>query len=48
MRLLEERCAALDVKAIHLEVASHNDQAQKLYSASGFRSNDRQLLTKRI
>lgn len=38
----------LDVKALHLEVESHNIYANKLYINKGYRSNNRRLMTKKI
>lgn len=38
----------LKIKAIHLEVENRNTRATKLYLKSGFESNDRRLLSKKI
>jgi len=38
----------LGVRAVHLEVERANPSAQQLYRSSGFESNDRDLMTKRL
>ncbi|MBQ4822102.1 GNAT family N-acetyltransferase [Aquimarina sp. MMG016] len=38
----------LNIKAIHLEVEPHNENAYQLYSKKGFKPNGRTLLTKTI
>jgi diamine N-acetyltransferase len=48
MQMLEERARQLDVHAMHLEVERTNRRGEKLYINSGFSSNDRRLLTKRL
>ncbi len=48
MRFMFDQAKELDVQAIHLEVERTNAGGQKLYINTGFESNDRVLLTKRI
>ena len=45
---LEERCRALGVRALHLEVDPENRRALDVYRAAGFLDHDRRLMTKRI
>jgi GNAT superfamily N-acetyltransferase len=48
MNYVEEQAALLGVKTIHLEVEQHNVKGNKLYLKSGFRNNNRMLLTKKL
>lgn len=48
LALVEAAAAEAGARALHLEVESDNDGAARLYERSGFRSNDRRLLTKRL
>ncbi len=48
MNFLEKEAIDLDIKAIHLEVESHNENANRLYLKNGFKGNNRFLLTKRL
>jgi GNAT superfamily N-acetyltransferase len=45
---LEQACAALGVRALHLEVEHRNLAAQQFYRAIGFRDQDRYLMTRLI
>jgi ribosomal protein S18 acetylase RimI-like enzyme len=45
---LEERCGALGVRALHLEVGHENRRALEMYRRAGFVDHDRLLMTKRI
>ena len=45
---LEERCRALGVRALHLEVDHENRRALEMYRRAGFVDHDRLLMTKRI
>ncbi len=47
LKQLDQHAKALGIKAIHLEVENTNQRGQKLYLKSGYRGNDRSLLTKR-
>lgn len=44
----EERCRALGVRALHLEVERANSGAYNVYRRVGFVDHDRYLMTKRI
>jgi ribosomal protein S18 acetylase RimI-like enzyme len=48
LRVAEEACRELDVRALHLEVARTNAAAKRLYRASGFVDHDRYLMTKQL
>ncbi len=48
MDFIEAQCNVLNVNALHLEVEPHNINARKLYADKGFKTSDRQLMTKRI
>jgi ribosomal protein S18 acetylase RimI-like enzyme len=48
MEQVEAEARARGVQALHLEVARDNRAGQALYLRSGFRDNDRQLLSKRL
>lgn len=48
MHFIEEEAIKLNVRAIHLEVESHNKNANKLYLNHGFKANNRELLTKKL
>jgi diamine N-acetyltransferase len=43
---LAQTCAALDIRALHLEVERANKRAQAVYHQFGFVDHDRYLLTK--
>ena len=45
---LEERCRALGVRALHLEVDHQNRRALEMYRRAGFVDHARLLMTKRI
>lgn len=45
---LTDQAKLLGVNAIHLEVETHNEGGNKLYTKKGFEGNNRKLLTKRI
>ena len=40
--------SSLGVKAIHLEVETHNEAGSRLYNRLGFKGNNRALLTRRL
>lgn len=48
MDFIESESKKLEVKALHLEVEPHNENANRLYMNKGYRSNNRKLLTKKI
>lgn len=48
MDFIASEAERLKIKAIHLEVESHNLSATKLYEGKGYKSSNRRLLTKRI
>lgn len=48
MDFIESESKNLNINAIHLEVESHNEKAKRLYLNSGYKSNNRTLLTKKI
>lgn len=48
MDFIASEAKELGVKAIHLEVESHNVKARSLYLKKGYDANSRELLTKRI
>ncbi|MEM1135759.1 MAG: GNAT family N-acetyltransferase [Bacteroidota bacterium] len=48
MGFIEEHAKKLGVKAIHLEVESHNEKGNRLYVKQDYQGNNRSLLTKRI
>lgn len=41
LAFLQRQAAALNIVALHLEVARHNQPARRLYSRAGFRARDR-------
>ena len=45
---LDQKALILGVNAIHLEVEKTNEAGNQLYLKSGFKGNNRSLLTKRI
>jgi ribosomal protein S18 acetylase RimI-like enzyme len=45
---LERECAALGIRALHLEVETGNTRAQALYQSRGFQSKGRRMLSKRL
>ncbi len=46
LKQLEAEAAKLDVRAVHLEVESHNEAGKELYKKSGYRTNGRILMTR--
>lgn len=48
MDFLQQNSPELGIKALHLEVESHNPQAHRLYLKKGFRSGNRMLMTRRV
>lgn len=48
LKQLEAEASKLDVRAIHLEVESHNEAGKGLYKKSGYRTNGRILMTRTI
>ena len=48
LAFVEDVCRQLGVRALHLEVERENTRAYYLYSKSGFRDQQRYLMTKRI
>lgn len=48
LRVAEDACRELGVRALHLEVDRANATAHELYRRSGFTGHDRHLLTKWI
>jgi len=48
IKLVLEEAKSLDIKAVHLEVESHNEGGIKLYTKHSFGGNNRKLLTHRI
>lgn len=46
MEFIDQRCLALGVKVLHLEVEKDKENAQALYRKSGFADRGRYLLTK--
>lgn len=46
LEFLAQTCAALGMRALHLEVERANKQAQAVYHQFGFMDHDRYLLTK--
>lgn len=48
MELAVDRCRALEVRALHLEVEGVNAKAHALYRSLGFKDNDRRLMSKRL
>lgn len=48
MALAIERCRALGVRALHLEVERANTKAQALYRDLGFADTERRLMSKRL
>ena len=46
LRLAEDACRELGVRALHLEVERSNTTAQKFYRAHGFIDHDRYFMTK--
>jgi ribosomal protein S18 acetylase RimI-like enzyme len=47
LQQLHEPLAQLGIRALHLEVDQHNQAAQRLYSALGYRKRDRYFLMSR-
>jgi GNAT superfamily N-acetyltransferase len=47
LRFVEETCASLGVRALHLEVDRGNARAQAVYRKAGFEDRNNFLLTKR-
>jgi GNAT superfamily N-acetyltransferase len=45
---IKEQASQLNVKLIYLEVENHNENAQKLYIASGFEMHNRKILKHKI
>lgn len=48
MDFIESESKKLDINAVHLEVQTHNKNANRLYLNKGYKSKDRTLLTKKI
>lgn len=48
LRLAEDACRALGVRALHLEVDHENHRARAVYEKAGFEDRDNYLLTKRL
>lgn len=48
LQLAEKWALEMGIKALHLEVENHNEQAHRLYLNRGFKNNDRTLMSKRI
>lgn len=48
LRIAEEYCRTRGVRALHLEVEPHREQALALYRSRGFIDHDRHLMTKQI
>lgn len=46
LKRLEAEAAKLDVRAVHLEVESHNEVGKGLYKKSGYQINGRILMTR--
>jgi ribosomal protein S18 acetylase RimI-like enzyme len=48
LRLAEDSCRTLGVRALHLEVDRENDRARAVYEKAGFEDRNNYLLTKRL
>jgi ribosomal protein S18 acetylase RimI-like enzyme len=48
LAIVEDACAELDVRALHLEVDHVNERAKELYKRAGFVEHDRWLMTRRL
>lgn len=48
MDFIAEKAKTFDVKAIHLEVEHHNENAKHLYASKAYKNKKRSLLTKII
>lgn len=48
IHFVKEQASQLNVKLIYLEVENHNENAQKLYLASGFETHNRKILKHKI
>ena len=48
MPIVEGLAGKLGVKALHLEVEPHNVEGRRVYEKSGYRGNERILLSKRL
>jgi ribosomal protein S18 acetylase RimI-like enzyme len=48
IHLVEQKCLALNLKAIHLESERTNERAIALYSKLGFVDHNRRLMTKKL
>jgi GNAT superfamily N-acetyltransferase len=48
MNLAESFCRQSGVRALHLEVERHRNEARELYRSRGFESRSRELMTKRL
>ena len=48
LRLAEDTCRALGVRALHLEVDRDNGRARAVYEKAGFEDRNNYLLTKRL
>ena len=48
MRIVEDACRELGVRAVHLEVERDNPAARALYLRFGFKEHDRLLMTRWI
>src|SRR5262249_50326298 len=48
LRLAEDACRAVGVRALHLEVDRENHRARAVYEKAGFEDRDNHLLTKRL
>jgi len=48
MDLAERFCRESGVRALHLEVEQHRNEARELYRRRGFESRSRELMTKRL
>lgn len=48
IHFVKEQASQLNVKLVYLEVENHNENAQKLYIASGFETHNRKILKHKI
>ncbi|MCE7995027.1 MAG: GNAT family N-acetyltransferase [Roseivirga sp.] len=48
LKQLSLEAKALDIKALHLEVETHNEIGNKIYGKAGFKVNGRTLMTKKL
>jgi GNAT superfamily N-acetyltransferase len=48
VRLAEDTCRTMGVRALHLEVDRENHRARAVYEKAGFEDRDNHLLTKRL